>query len=535
MPKRILLVSATGDFGLSSWVGRVAQGVRVQKAFIVPLHLATIAGLTPSRYQVQIWDEIVQGPVEENLDRGYDLVGVTAYSSELKRAREIAAAFRARGVPVVIGGAGATAEAEAVHGHFDAVFIGEAELTWPRFLADFDAGRFAAEYRAEGFPALSLSPAPRWDSVVDLLADNYKTGGVQTNRGCPHRCEFCHVWIKYGRAVRTKPIPQVLEEIATLERLGMSRVMFCNDNFIGVPRYAKELLRALIPLNASFRQPLRFNAEITLNVARDEEMLRLLAAAGFNTLFIGIESTNLDNLKAARKKQNTRGGLVEQCRAIAAHGIPVVGSMIVGFDDDTPDVFDAQFRFLQEACIPIPKLNVLKAGKGTDLYDRVRAEGRMVDMARSYPTRVLHNNMMESNIIPRRMTRQQLYRGYLRLLERVSDWGNFTARMLGFLDCIEHLPARPPDPRLEAVAERIRYTMLARPEADPEAIEAIFAAARARAPAMLWDIASMTMIQCYEASQLLEARQALRRQIALEAELEAAGGPAILPPEPLSA
>ena len=523
--KKILLISATADFGFSGWVDQAAKSIKHQKAFIVPLHLATIAALTPKHYEVRIWDEIVEGPAEQNLDAAYDLIGLTAYSDQLERALEIADAFRAKGIPVVMGGAGVTGEPETARAHVDVLFIGEAEITWPKFLADFEAGHYAAEYRPDGFPDLALSPAPCWDSVAHLIADNYKTGGVQINRGCPHRCEFCHVWIKYGRRIRTKPIAQVIQEIVALEKLGMKRVMFCADNFIGDADYAKDVLRALIPVNSAFRHPLTFNTELTLKVAQDEELLGLLAEAGFTTLFIGIESTNLDSLVEARKHQNIRGDLLEQCHAINSFGIPVVGSMIVGFDNDTPEIFDSQFQFLQDACIPIPKLNILKAGKGTDLYDRALAEGRVLDMLRSFPQPVLGNPMMHCNIIPKNMTRVQLYTGYLSLLERLWDWPNFGQRMLGFIDNVSRMPERRPDERLLLVAENLRKMMLGMPSANADVIEEIYSRASARVPCLLWEIASITMMQCYETAQLPAERIALHKHIRLEEQLAAAGGP----------
>jgi hypothetical protein len=528
---KILLISATVDFSFSGWVDQAAKEIKHQKAFIVPLHLATIAALTPAHYQVDLWDEIVQGPAENNLDAGYDLVGLTAYSDQLDRALEIAAAFRARNIPVVMGGAGVTAEPETVRGHVDVMFLGEAEETWPQFLADFETGQYAEVYKPDRFPDLSLSPAPCWDSIAHQVADNYKTGGVQINRGCPHRCEFCHVWIKYGRKIRTKPIPQVIREISALEKLGMKRVMFCTDNFIGDADYAKEVLRALIPVNSAFRHPLTFNTELTLKVAQDDELLGLLAEAGFTTLFIGIESTNLDSLAEARKHQNTRGDLLEQCRNINSFGIPVVGSMIVGFDNDTPDIFDGQFQFLQDACIPIPKLNILKAGKGTDLYDRALAEGRVLDMQRSFPAPALSNPMMHCNIIPKGMTRVQLYTGYLSLLERLWDWQNFGQRVLGFIDNISRMPERRPDERLLLVAERLRQMMLGMPSANASIIKEIYARASARVPCLLWEIASITMMQCYEAAQLPAERIALQKHIRLEEQLAVAGGPILHSPD----
>lgn len=415
------------------------------------------------------------------------------------------------------------------------MFIGEAEITWPRFLADLEAGIPAAVYEGEGSVDLALSPPPQWESIAHLLADNYKTGAVQTNRGCPFDCEFCNVWVKFGRTIRTKPVPQAMAEIAALEKLGMKRVIFSTDNFIGNPNHAKEVLRALIPLNASFTHPLAFTGEVTINVARDDEMLHLMADANFSTLFIGIESTNLDSLKETRKRQNTRGDLADECRTIASYGLSVIGSLIVGFDNDSTGIFDAQFRFVQDALIPIPRLNVLRANSGTDLYDRLRAEGRLIDLKRTFPGDPLVGLPMRSNVLFRTMSRVEMYQGFLGLLERVWDWRNFRDRIMGFIDNLDNLPDRRPDERLRRVAEDLVPVMHTIPQADRAIIDEVHAHAAARAPALLWNVASMMMMQAYQAANLPRTREAIGEQLRLEHEIERAGGPVMVPPLSLSA
>lgn len=520
---KILLVAPQAESEVVGWLDRTARNVAHQKAYVVPLHLATIAALTPDHHQVTIWDETVQGPAEQMLDAGFDLVGLTGYSTEFDRALAIADSFRARGVAVVIGGAGATATPDTAADHADAVFVGEAEATWPRFLAEFATGTHARLYQGDGKADMATSPPPRWDSIAHLLADNYKTGAVQTNRGCPHDCEFCNVWIQFGRDIRTKPVDQVLAEIATLERLGMKRVIFSTDNFIGNPKHAKEILRALVPLNRSFAHPLAFTAEITMIAARDDEMMALLGQANFTGVFIGIESTSPDSLKETRKRQNMKGDLVAQVRKIQSHGLAVVGSMIVGFDHDGADVFDQQFQFLQEACIAVPRLNILRAYAGTDLYGRMCRDGRVVDLGRSFPHDPLAGQPMRTNMTFKTMSRAQVYDGYLGLAERVWNWTNFRDRIVGFVDNLTNIADRRPDPRLIQVAENLRQVMAGLPGADQAVIDAVYAHTRARAPAMLWNVASQLMMQCYESHRLTTTRPLLREQIWLERQAERDG------------
>ncbi len=521
--KRILLVSAVADFAFSGWVEEVAQSVRRARAFIAPVNIATVAALTPPEYDVTLWDEIVQGPSEQALDAGYDLVGVSSYLDQLDRAIEIAAAFRARGITAVIGGAGVTTRPEDALGKADAIFVGEAETTWPQFLAEWEAGTHRSRYDPETLPDLTTSPPPRWDSIADKLSANYKSGAIQINRGCPHRCEFCNVWVKFGRKIRTKPIPQVLDELRTLEGLGMKRAMFCSDNFIGDPRYAKELLRAVVPVNDAFKYPLTFNTELTVKVADDEELLGLFARAGFTTFFIGIESPNVDSLLETHKYHNTKSDLVKQCLRINSYGIPIVGSMIVGFDSDGPGIFDAHFRFLQDAHIPYARMNLLKAGKGTALYDRMVGERRVIHLERTFPGHKLSNSMMSCNVMPRGLPRSELYRGYLGLLERVRDWRNFGERMLGFIDDITRIPERRPDDRLLPVAKEIRQMLVTSPGVDVDVVEAIYARASERVPVMLWEVMSIVLMQRFDVDRLKTERADLEAQIRLEEQLEARG------------
>lgn len=521
MKKSVLLVSALSDFEVIGWLEQTVKGVAHQKAYVAPLHLATIAALTPDdRYHVQIWDEAVQGPAESLLDAGYDIVGVTGYSTEIDRALAVVDAFRARGTLVVLGGAGVTADPAVALGRADAIFIGEGEKTWPQFLADYEAGRVAKIYKPSERLDMAMSPLPRWDSIAGIMAGSYKSASVQTNRGCPHDCEFCDVWIQFGRDIRTKPVNRILDEIAALERLGMRRILFATDNFIGNQKHAKELLRALVPLNSSFREPIAFTAEVTMLVARDEEMLRLMAEAHFTGVFIGIESTSLDSLRETRKRQNMHGNLVDQIRKIQSYGMAVVGSMIVGFDNDDPGVFDRQFQFLQDACIPIPRLNVLRAYAGTDLYTRLEREGRLIDIRRAFPDDPLSGFPMRSNVVFRTMSRAEVYGGYLRLTERVWDWQNFRARVIGFIDNLRNLPEGKPDARLSAIAESLREVMYRIPQADPAVVDDVYDYARKHVPSRLWNIATITMMQCFESARLPAARKAIRRQIELEERLQ---------------
>ncbi|MGE3274856.1 MAG: radical SAM protein [Vicinamibacterales bacterium] len=519
---KILLVCPPADFALWARVQQQSAGNIPDRAYTVPLHLATVAALTPAGHEVRIWDESVRGEIDEHTDLGgpWDLVGVTGYSNHLARANRIGDFFQARGVPVVIGGAGVTSEPETCRDHFDVVFIGEAEQTWPRFVAEFEAGTHAAEYRATAFPDLADSPPPRWDSIADDMSRRYVTAGLQVNRGCPYTCEFCNVWTDFGRAIRTKPIPQVLDELRTLSALGMRRALICTDNFVGNPKYAKALLREMIALNESFPRPMQFYTELTLNISKDAALLELLADARFSALFIGIESVSEESLKETRKRHNINRGLVEQCRTIQSWGMPIQGSMILGFDHDHPGSFDATFQFLQEACIVTPRLNLLKALASTDLLTRLGADGRVIDRDRAFPDLPMADPVRAilSNVIPQNMTRVEMFEGYLDLLERVWDWKNVEARVTGFLDLVARDP-REPDEASGRVVAMMRSSFPLFPGVDLETIERVIAHTEATQPRLLENVCSLLLIACGEAARLPMMREALVRHIARERAL----------------
>jgi radical SAM superfamily enzyme YgiQ (UPF0313 family) len=443
MPKNILLVSP--DFDVETfWINEEEGACAEVVNNVAPLGLATVAGMTPPDYRVDIWDEVVHGRIDATTEfaRDYDLVGVTGYNGHFVRARALASVFRDRGIPVVAGGPGVSGMPDRYRPYFDVLFIGEAERTWPRFLNDWSRGELQSEYRQIETIDLSDSPIPVWDSVVDDM-NRYAMGAVQTTRGCPFDCEFCDVIYLFGRKSRHKPIENVLQEVAALEALGMKHVLFCDDEFIGDFRYTKDLLKRLIPLNNSFARPLYFSTQLTMNLSRDDELLELMADANFDPVFIGIETPNKEALKETGKFQNVRADLVADVKRILSYGISIRAGMIVGFDHDDRDIFDIQFSFLQETGIPIAVASMLKAIPGTRLWRRLREEGRVLDI-----TQVVGDSKQGdafkprsyTNVVPKLMSRAELMDGFSGLIERVYDWNNFEYRMKRFVSGVTRRP-----------------------------------------------------------------------------------------------
>src|SRR5262249_47149441 len=209
---------------------------------------------------------------------------------------------------------------EELRGCCDVLFVDEAEETWPQFLRDFEAGAWRAEYRPDDKPDLTTAPLPRFDL---LNVDRYHALTVQFTRGCPFSCEFCDIIVVYGRRPRAKRVEQVLAEIDTCHRLGARQIFLVDDNLIGNKKLAKDLLRALARGGAERGYPIHFQAEMSLNVAQDEELLGLLRAAHFSTVFIGIESPRAGSLAETRKTQNLRGDMVAAVARVQAYGMQV--------------------------------------------------------------------------------------------------------------------------------------------------------------------------------------------------------------------
>jgi radical SAM superfamily enzyme YgiQ (UPF0313 family) len=382
--------------------------------------MPTVAGLTPREHEVILCDENVE---EVDADIDADIVGITGYVIHKERMLELIDAFRARGRFVVVGGPYASLCPEELRGRGDVLFVDEAEETWPQFLRDYASGTWQEEYRPAEKPDLTTSPMPRFDL---LPVDRYHALTIQFARGCPFSCEFCDIIVVYGRRPRAKTVDQMMAEITECHRLGAKQVFLVDDNFIGNKKLAKELLRAIAAWSAARGHPIHFNTEVSLNVAQDDELLGLLRAAHFTTVFIGIESPRPASLQETKKTQNLRGDLVASVRKVQAYGMQVQAGMIVGFDSDDPTIFDEQLRFIQEARIPVSMTGMLQAMPKTPLHARVAAEGRLLGDSTG-------DQFVFSNILPRSMTRLELYRGYRELVTKLYDFRLFRERAVAYL------------------------------------------------------------------------------------------------------
>jgi radical SAM superfamily enzyme YgiQ (UPF0313 family) len=384
------------------------------------LALPTVAALTPPPHEVVLCDENVE-PIDFDTDA--DIIGITGFVIHKRRMLEIAEAFRRRGKLVIAGGPFATLCPEELKDHVDVMFVGEAEYTWPQFVRDYETGRWPSEYRQDDKPSMLDSPLPRFDL---LKVGRYRSMAIQFGRGCPFNCEFCDIIVMYGRRPRTKSVDQMLVEVAAIHALGVANIFVVDDNFIGNKKDAKALLTALAQWQEAHGYPIEFMTEVSLNVAQDAELLRLLKLAHFGVIFVGIESPRAASLQETNKTQNMREDIVTSVHRIQAAGIEVMAGMIVGFDSDDASIFDEQFRFIQDARIPISMTGMLNAVPKTPLHARLKAAGRLIADS-------VGDQFVFTNIMPSGMSRLDLYEGYRSLLNRLYDYRHYRQRAMALI------------------------------------------------------------------------------------------------------
>ena len=336
-----------------------------------PLGLLVLAGLTPPDWEITIFDENLHLRQYAAMPRP-DLVGITAFTSQASRAYAVAAEFRNRGVPVVMGGIHATMCCEEALQHVDSVVTGEAESVWANVLDDVRRGQLQRTYA--GKPGdLAQMPMARHD----LLSKGYAFGSIQTTRGCPLDCSFCSVSAFNGKHYRHRPIDHVIQELRTIRE---KRVLVVDDNLIGTNAShiarAKDLFRAIIQADLGKQ----WVAQTTLNVADDEELLTLAAQAGCRGVFIGFESPTAEGLAEVGKKFNLLKGrdFRKSVQRIRRHNILVVGSFIMGLDADQPGIGKRIANAARSYGVDILNALFLTPLPGTRLWDRMESEGRIV-------------------------------------------------------------------------------------------------------------------------------------------------------------
>jgi radical SAM superfamily enzyme YgiQ (UPF0313 family) len=375
------------------------------------LSLAVVAAATPEGWETELCDEGF-GPV----DPGHpaDVVAITGMTAQAPRAYEVADAFRARGKTVVMGGFHASNLPDEALGHVDAVVVGEAEDVWPGLLADLEAGRLAKVYRADGLIDTASIPVARrsiFDGKGYLL-----TNTIQTTRGCPYDCEFCSVTAYFGRKYRKRPVDAVLAELEGMRTRG-SYAFFVDDNIVVDRTYSLRLFRGMKGLG------MKWLSHASLDLADDPELLRAAGEAGCIGLFVGFETLDESALAAMGKKTNRVADYVTGARRLRDHGIGILGSFVLGWDGDGPDVFERTFRFCEDARLEAAIFPILTPYPGTKVRERLLAEGRILsDDWRDY-------DMEHVTYRPRGMTVEELQEGYDELTRRFYSLGSMWRRL----------------------------------------------------------------------------------------------------------
>lgn len=343
-------------------------------ASLPSLSLLTLAGMTPDEFEVS-YHEIADIRTMGELPT-CDVAAIASFSAQIKDAYQLSDRYRALGVRTVLGGLHVTARPEEASLHADAIVIGEGELGWPELLANLSAGRLQPVYAPNGREfSLADSPMPRFDL---LEFERYNRLTVQTQRGCPWRCEFCAASIRLTSLYKLKPVERVLAEIHEIKRLWPRPfIEFADDNTFVHRRHSKELLRALVD------EDIRWFTETDISVADDPELLALLRESGCAEVLIGFESPTAKGIDGVELRRNWKRQRFDRYRdsieRIQSHGVAVNGCFVLGLDGDGPEVFDAVANFVSESGLFEVQITVLTPFPGTPLYDRLRAEGRLLE------------------------------------------------------------------------------------------------------------------------------------------------------------
>ncbi len=413
------------------WGFRHALRIIAKKATFPPLGLLTIAAMLPQDWDRKLVDMNASTLTDKDI-KWADYVFISAMIVQKASVREIIERCKRLGAKTVAGGPLFTSEYEEFQ-EVDHLVLNEAESTLPRFLEDLRKGCAQHIYTSSERPDISETPIPLW-SLINMK--RYTTMSIQYSRGCPFDCEFCDIIVLNGNRPRTKTKDQLLAELDALYKRGWRESVFIvDDNFIGNKKKLKEeILPAIIRWQKDKKSPFGFLTEASINLADDEELMQLMVKAGFETVFVGIETTHEESLVECNKQQNRNRDLIASIKKIQNHGMQVHGGFILGFDHDPESIFKSQQNFIQKSGIVTAMVGLLNAPRGTRLYQRLKNENRLVEENFSGD-----NTDGSMNFVPK-MGREKLINGYRHVLTTIYSSKQYYERVKVFLN--EYKPRR---------------------------------------------------------------------------------------------
>ncbi len=414
------------------WSFRHALSFISKKAAFPPLGLLTVAAMLPGEWEKKVVDLNVSSLDDADIEWS-DYVFISAMSVQRDSTKSIIARCKRLNRKIVAGGPLFTAYYDE-YPDVDHLVLGEAEITLRPFLTDLSNGNARHIYSTSDWADVSGTPVPRWD-LINFR--KYASMNLQYSRGCPYDCEFCDITVLYGRIPRTKSASQVVSELDELYNQGWrGSVFFVDDNFVGNKnKLKKEILPAISSWMEKKRHPFYFNTEISLNASDDDELMNQMVKAGFNAVFVGIESPNEESLEECRKLPNKKRDLKASVRKIHNYGMQVQGGFILGFDVDPASIFDGLTTFIQDTGIVTAMVGLLNAPRNTKLYQRLKKEGRLLHAFSG------SNTDLTINFIPK-MNRETLINGYKSVVERIYSPKIYYARVKTFMKDFKPVQAR---------------------------------------------------------------------------------------------
>ena len=412
------------EFPKTFWSFKYALPFIGKKASSPPLGLLTMAALLPKEWGKKLIDLNVENLNDKDIQEA-EFVFISAMAVQKKSVKEIIDRIKKFGKKIVAGGPLFATGYEEFLKDINYLVLGEAEVTLPVFLEDFKNNNLKKIYKPDRWPDIKETPLPSWKL---LNMKKYASMSIQSSRGCPFNCEFCDIILLNGRTPRSKDKKQIINELNALyENDWRGDVFFVDDNFIGNKMKLKEeILPAIISWMKNKKYPFNFNTQLSINLADDQKLMELMVEAGFETVFIGIESPDEESLKECGKFQNINRDLLESIRIIQNNGLQVQAGFIIGFDKDTPSIFERMILFIQTSGIMTAMVGLLQAPPKTRLWERLKKDKRLISESTG------NNTDCTINFIPK-MNYHTLITGYKKLMNNIYSPRNYYQRLVNFL------------------------------------------------------------------------------------------------------